>query len=473
MSRQAPSLLAVLVFAGLLLSACSASGSTLSSEDQIATIVAATLQAQVVPTQTAEPIDGVILPQGAYGDCANTGQVSIAYVKDGNVWIWVQGGAHSQLTNAADAVDVRISQDGCRLAYSRAIPNPAYDPSVEFPLPERLEELWVLASDGSNNHLLAGLDFYTVLPAAPDGAGYSLYRFAWQPGGHTVAFGTRLVFGGPGLAQTNDIHLVNADGGPLSSLVPPGQGGDFYFSHDGLQLAFSTATSMSVINADGSNLRSNLINFPAVITYSEYLYYPPVHWSPTDNGLMLAVPPEDGLAPPVDGVYPETTLWYVPLDGTPAWEAGAVQTAWFVSREIQFSPDLGRIAYIRQYGEPAANQLELVVALSNGSNESPAIQSPEIAFGDWGPDSDQYIYFFRGPGIQLWIGSATNPNVTPIAELTAFEAASAEIEWVEGTTFAQLLVGSAGGELSLMDTSGAGVVIDTFAQPFASFDVAN
>jgi hypothetical protein len=489
MSPRVALFFAVLAFASLFVAGCAgpnaddqvatmvaatlqASGApTLSAEDQIATSVAATVQAQVAPT--AAPVDGVIQPQSAFGDCANTGQISIAYLKDGNVWLYVQGGAPFQLTNSADATDVRISQDGCRVAYARGIPNPAFDPNVEFSGPEKTEELWAVNSDGANNHKLAGMEFFAVLPAPLEGAVYGMYRFDWQPGTHVVAFGTRQLFMGPGLLQNDDIHRVNADGGAVTTLLPAGQGGDFYFSHDGQQIAISTETSISVVNADGSNFRSDLVTFPIVITYSEYLYYPPVSWDPNDGGLMVAVPPEEGLENPVNGVYPETTLWYIPLDGTPAWEAGWIQSIWFPRQEVQFAPDNGRIAYVRQYGDPQANLTELVVAFSNGSNESPSVQSPAIYFGAWAPDSSQYLYYINEAGFHLWLGSANSPNVLPISGLTAFEAFNGQFEWVEGSTFVQLLIGNSMAELSLMDTSGSGVVIDSMAMPFVAFDVAN
>lgn len=467
----------LILAAGLALAACAAPADT---GDEVATIVAATMQAQVVPTLTSAPIDGEIQqePLSSFGDCANTGQISLAYVKDGNVWLSIQGGAAKQLTSTNDAQDVRISQDGCRIAYTRAVPNPGHDPTAEFPLPERLTELWVVNSDGAAARLMAGQDFYASLPAPEENTGYDLYTFAWQPGSHRLAFGTRTTFAGPGLVPNKDIYWVDVDTavGPadVSTLLPMGQGGAFFFSPDGQQVAFSTASNVSVINVDGSNLRSNLVSFPMVITYSEYQYYPPVHWSPDGNSFMLAIPPEDGLAGPTGGAYPETTLWYVALDGTPAFEAGAIQTVWFVTQEVQFSPDNGRIAYIRQYGELEAGQFELVLALSDGSNESLGLQINEIMFGDWAPDNTRFIYWFNQAGVfQMFQGSVDSLNVTPISTPSSFVAASAEIDWIEGDTFALLLIGNDGAELSLMETSGAGTVIDTMMTPFVSFDVAN
>ncbi len=461
-----------------MLAACAPAAADLSADDQIATLVAATMVAQASQgtAATTEPIDGEVQVEVTYGSCANSGSISVAYVKDRNLYVWVEGGASAQLTASNDVIDADIADDGCRIAYSREIPNPNYNPSgaVEFAGAEFVNELWVVSSDGSGNQKLAGLEFFATLPAPEQGTTYTLHRFGWQPGTHTVAYSTRLAYTGPGVASNNDIYLVSANGGNANTLLPMGQGGDFYFSPDGQRVAFTTASSAGVVNVDGSGLMTDLIAFPLVITYSEYLYYPPVAWTPDSNSFMVAVPPEDGLAPPVDGVYPETTLYYVPLDGTPAFEAGAVQTVWFVTDEVQFSPDAGRIAYVRQFGEVEAGQFELVAALSDGSNESPAVFANEIMFGDWAPDNTRYIYYITmGPSFQLYHGSVDSPNVTPISTLTAFQAAGALVDWVEGESFVLLVQGDAGSELSLMQTSGAGVMIDTSSSPFISFDVAN
>lgn len=460
-----------------LLAACAPAATNLSADDQIATMVAGTMVAQASQgtAATTEPIDGEVQVEASYASCANTGAISVAYVKDSNLYLWIEGGASIQLTASNDVTDTDISDDGCRIAYLRQVPNPAYNPaSADASGPESVSELWVVSSDGGANQKLAGTEFFATLPAPEAGTTYTLYRFGWQPGTHNVAFSTRLAFAGPGLATNNDIYLVSANGGNANTLLPMGQGGDFYFSPDGQRVAFTTASSANVINVDGSGLMTDLITFPIVITYSEYLYFPPVAWTPDSASFMVAVPPEDGLAPPVDGVYPETTLYYVPLDGTPPFEAGAVQTVWFVTDEVQFSPDASRIAYVRQIGEVEAGEFELVTALSDGSNESPAVFANEIMFGDWAPDNTRYIYYITmGPSFQLFLGTVNDPNVTPISTLTAFQAASAVVDWVEGESFVLFVQGAAGAELSLMQTSGAGVMIDTSASPFISFDVAN
>lgn len=449
-----------------LLAACGSGGADLSA-DEVATIVAATLAAEAGPADSAEegaPAAGLEEPAPIYDDCANADLFTIAYVKDDNVWLWMEGGAHMALTASSDVRSLRISDDGCRIAYTRQVPNPSFDPSDVTLAGEMLSELWAIDSDGSNERLVAGIDFFSTLPA-PEEIGIGLYKYAWQPGTHTLGFNTQALT--YGLAPSNDVHLADIDSGGIDTLLPGGDGGDFYFSPDGAQVAFSTHESISVIDVDGSNLRSDLIVFPMVITYSEYLYYPPVHWGPDSDDLMVAIPPAEGLNPPVDGVYPETDLLYIPLDGTPPWLAGSVQNVWFAQSEVNFAPDLGRIAYLRPLGELAENRYELVIALSDGSNESAAIELPRISFGDWSPDSNQFIYWFEGDGgVQVRLSDAFGV-ATPLPLLTDFEGWAAAIQWTQGPYYLQTLRSDADQlELSWINVDGIGIVIDTFSGSF-------
>lgn len=455
-----------------LLAACAPAGG-LSNEDQVASLVAATLNAAGAPTQA--PLDGEIPTQSAFGACANSGELSVVYNLSGNVWLWVNGAA-TQLTNDSNATHVRISEDGCRIAYGHMVPNPIYDPSKEFPVPERLEELWVMASDGSGAHALADANFFAAQPPPFENTIFSLNDFDWQPGTYTLAFNTVILHEGVGQSLGNDLYVVSADGGAPAVLLSSGQaGGRFAFSPNGQQIAFSSPTSVGVVNSDGSNLRSSLITYPMVITYSEYAYSPTFQWGPDSNSLMVAVPPEDGLTGPVNGVYPETSLWYIPLDGTPAFQAGAVQNVWFAQSEIQFSPDAGRIAYLRPVGAPELNQYEFVVALSNGSNESVVFEIPSLIFGDWSPDNNRFIYSLHEVDFQIWMGNSANENVEPISQLSDFQASRARIEWVEGDTFVLVLQGDGQiAQLSVMETSGAGTIVANNVPEFdIPFDVAH
>lgn len=457
----------------LLFSACAPAA--VSSADQVGTAVAATLAAGGQEAATALPtVNGEIptqSPQEAV--CANSGLISVAYLKDDNVWLWTESGQKIQLTNTADTFTVRISDDGCLVAYSRAVANPFYDPNAEFPMPETLDELWMVKSDGSNAHALVDVNYLANLPVEDDYI-LSVYDFEWQPDTHNLAFNTRVLHPGVGLTLNEDLFGVATDTGVVTPLLAHGLAGSWFgFSPNGQRIALSTATNVHVVDADGSGLVSNLITFPMVITYSEYLYAPPAAWTPDSNSLMVAVPPADGLAQPQDGVFPETSLWWIPLDGTPPFEAGAVQNVWFSFSEVAFSPDASRIAYLRPFGEANSNTRELVTALSDGSNEQPAITAPEISFLAWADDNTQYLYSVNDGSLHLFLGTVQNENVQPISSLNSFPAAAAKAVWVEGSQFVLLEMGDSGGQISLMDTNGGGSIVDAVGTfPGIQFDVS-
>ena len=150
----------------------------------------------------------------------------------------------------------------------------------------------------------------------PDALGVAPFRIAWIPGTHILAFNTRQVVEGPGLSIYNDLRFVDVDRAELTTFLAPGSGGEFIISPDGRQIAISGATTtpnaISLINVDGSNLRSNLVVYDSVLTYSEYAYYARPVWSAGSDSLLVTIPPVDSLIMPR---HP-TTIWYIPTDGS-------------------------------------------------------------------------------------------------------------------------------------------------------------
>lgn len=127
-------------------------------------------------------------------------------------------------------------------------------PPAPGPDPWWLKIVGVVGSEGGGATPLVSQQFLAGLPKPEDANLLSVNQFDWQPGSRMLTFGTKLV-AGYGRALSDDIHLVAADSGMISSLLLSGKGGTFVFSSDGQRLAFSRPDSNNVINVDGSDPR--------------------------------------------------------------------------------------------------------------------------------------------------------------------------------------------------------------------------
>jgi hypothetical protein len=68
-----------------------------------------------------------------------------------------------------------------------------------------------------------------------------------------------------------------------TTLLEKGEGGLFYYSRMAARLPFQ-ARKHQPVNADGTNLRRDVLVFPSVTTYSEYQYHP------TQSGQAIQLP---------------------------------------------------------------------------------------------------------------------------------------------------------------------------------------
>ena len=143
------------------------------------------------------------------------------------------------------------------------------------------------------------------------------YQFEWISGTHEIAFNTHQVFQGPGFSVLDDLHVVNTDSNEIITILPSGMGGAFVYSPDATQIAISTPNSISLVNSDGSN-RKDVLFYDLVNTDSEYRYYAHPVWDPSSEYLYVAIPPSDPLSEPRQ----ETTLWYIPTDGSDPYDYG-------------------------------------------------------------------------------------------------------------------------------------------------------
>jgi len=401
---------------------------TLDVNEAAATLVAATLAAL---TQNApqQPFDTPDLPAALPPEASPTFAptmpplvLRVAYVKDNNAWIWAEGLGTLALTASGDVQDVRISDDGLVVAYVRE--------SAPFS-----PEIWAVDNTGSNTRLLVGsADFWATYTGSPGDApsGIGPYQFGWRPGTHILYYDTKPLFEGPGLMGYDDLHAVNADTLAKVTIFSSGDGGKFYFSTDGAQMAIVTPTSISLANADGSNLRLDVLTFAPVITYSEYLYYPSPVWAADSNALRVTIPPADPMLTPLN----PTGIWHIPTDGSPAVLSTNILAIPFAWPDTAISPDLTRIAYAQSVGLPADNMRELHLANADGSADTVYMTGESLELINWLPNSTQFVFVLRGSGATrgIHVGTVGGGYTTLSADPTKMR----DIAWVDDTHFLYL-----------------------------------
>lgn len=463
----------LLLFALILISlaACAPAQTSSPPADQaaVATIVAATqtaLAASMPPTipptvqpTLAEPAAPPATPKVVASPTTEpTPSSFIAYIKGGNVFVWTENAGSMPLTDTRDAIQVRISGDGTLVAYLRQ------DPADMFK-----QELWLANVNAlfSPQVLVSNEELAALKPAEPNPyiGGIGILDFAWRAHTHELVYDTLILHGGPGFSPNHDLRLVDADSLEKTTLLEKGEGGLFYFSPDGSQLALSRPESISLINADGTSFRQDVLTFPEVVTYSEYQYHPHPIWAADSSSLRVTVPPADPLAEPLA----PTGLWLIPTDGSPGTLLGEVYAMPFAWPDNAFSPSLERVIYAMRVGDPADNQHDLHIADPDGSNDTVYDSGTSLEFRLWAPDSQHFIYAINSGDRQgLYVGAPDNQpaRIFPDPHLVS------NIQWLDDTRFACLLAAGEQWELRITDLDGADLaLIDTLPDSSPSFDV--
>lgn len=421
--RISQKILFILIILVLTSLACTLPGLSTPSpkdiEDQVATAASGTLTALApletaltpeasstieIATETATPVPVVDESPTPIGPAA----LRLVFTnRDGNLFTWEEGGSPVMLVNSGDVADAVISPDGEWITFTRTTAD-----FIDI-------SLWAIRFDGSNEHVLVDHGEFMGMPLHPaissDGvATIAPWMMKFVPGTNTLAFMTRPIFEGPGFFDNKDLWLVDVETSDQTALLAAGQGGHFYYSPDGSQIALVTATDISLINADGSNRRSSLLVYPFIATYSEYEYHAFPKWSPDGSFLRVTIPPSDSLGDP--GAL--TNIYQIPNDGSPAFLLGSLNMAALYTS--QYSPDLNHLAFIEPVGAPEDNQVALKFSNFDGSDPV------EIAIGNldfiaWAPDSNHFAYANLSPRAvslgQLGAAGTTLVDANPAGDL--------------------------------------------------------
>jgi hypothetical protein len=400
------------------------SSPTLPAEDSLATQVAATLTAiaggdtlatQVAATLTAAASEvPSATPSPTEIPCDIAPVLTIAYTDNGNVWLIEGTNPALQLTSGGDVDDVAISDDGLRVAFT------TWDP------PTQSSELRVVSSDGTGEMvLMSQADLDAVPPPLGSALHHTVHHMRFKPCSQDLLFNTRSVYDAPGLETQNNLLEINVNSGILTTLLAPGTSGiGFFISPDGSKLALSFPERIGFANIDGSGLIPSAHTYTPVITYSEFLWNPPVRWAPDSSAVGLAMPSPDPFAP---GAYGD--IWLIQADGSAATHMTTIVADFYQIQyqEITISPDLGTLAYLRDSGTP--NIEEIYFANFDGSGET-LYDTADLRPQGWSPDSLNYAYIVStGGGAELRIGRQAHAPFAAATTANTFR----EVQWVDNT----------------------------------------
>ena len=388
--------------------------STSDPADALNTRVVASLTAFQQSLPNGARATPTVLPEIEHED------YRMAYLKDNDVWFCCTFGTLKyRLTFTGDVQDIAISPDGQIVAYIREI-----EPFNH--------EIWAVHSFDPGNSkpflLVSSADFMAAYSASETDkpAGLSVFQFDWQPGTHNLFYNTRPLFEGPGSFGYDDLQKVDVDSLTKSTVFSAGNGGKFYFSPDGNHMAIVRPASISTVNSDGSNLRENVVVYPEIFTYSEYLYYPTPIWAPDSSYLRVVIPPADPMLESVP-----YTLWFIPTDGSPAIVTGTISAIPFDWPDKAISPDLNRLGYVQKTeGEEDPNLRDIKLANADGSGEGTYLTGEGAQFLGWLPNSAQFVFkVSSGPDIGVHVSSLEGGYIT----LSLVPSEISSISWTDPT----------------------------------------
>src|SRR3990172_1620032 len=247
---------------------------------------ALTLTAPPAPTATSTEVPA---------PSASTGQSAlVAFVKDGNIQVWDEATGQSwTIFDSGDVIRVELSEDGELAAFLRR----SYFQADGFDRHEQ-SALWVVELDGENPRELVSADDLRDLLNASETDSTNIPQMAWIPGTHRLLYSGWKYFvvaEGESHATPEGVYSVDADTLERMVLVPAGNSLRFVPSPDGGQIALISTTDVRVMNADGSNLRQAMLNYPA--TGVPMRLIPDGVWTQDASALLVSAPTESGPVP--------------------------------------------------------------------------------------------------------------------------------------------------------------------------------
>jgi hypothetical protein len=408
------------------------------------------LPTPTVATTTPTPTATVCLDEGAAPLAVPTPRspLEVRFISDGNLWVWKEGETAQQISATGDAMRFTFSPDGKVIVFER--------PMGDYPFGNYKFELWAINRDGEGLRKLVSVEQFDAFLPERERAWVANVPgdYHWIPGAHQLSFGVGAYVRGLGGGSGEEGYWkVDADTLALEKWTNPETAdlsdGNKIASPDGKLIAILDTTSISLLNADGSLIRSDALTYPAFQCYSDgpCAVLPEAFWTPDSRFLRV-------LVWDVDALTDNFSTWELPADGSPAQQLHAFDG---IYNTIYISPDQENLAYLRR-AQPMSNNLEIHLAKFDGSRD--VIYTGDLLyFQGWSPDSYHFVLGLADLS-QPFLGSLCGGAV-PLVD--ASETPATRITWVDANRF--LFVSGEEGQprqLRLGQVGGASILIGPF-----------
>lgn len=387
------------------------------------------------PEETSEPVPETPAP-------GPDGVADVAYVRDGNIYLWHANGEEQPLTTNGGVEQVNLSPNGQQVAFIRN------------------GHLWVTGSDDSGERQLtddetfAGIDLSAI---SDNAVGIRVYETAWVPGTNSLLFNTSPQLAGPGLLLSDDLWRADLDSGQVTNLRAPGEGGSFVISPDGRHVALVTPGTISVMNLGSTDVQQ-VMTYSPVLTYSEFQYYARPVWAPDGSVLRVAIPPADPLGNPEP-----TSIYELYPNGNPPQLLGQVTI--FMAQNhanVALSPDLSQLAIIQQEVEGVGPGNLYLAPLGQELGEPAQVADAAGEILDWSPDGRRLAFS------QVSGGTPRLMILTPgvgTQLVGSGEAAVLGLQWIDADQFVYVQNSPSGWDLILGNLAGETQTIATNIAP--------
>jgi len=377
--------------------------------------LACSLQASASPTPATEaPLPSAQTPSAT----AATG-TTVVYTRDGDVLVWDDDTRVSRkIFDSGDVIRVELSDDAQLVAFLRRSIVQTGDADWR-----EQSALWVVELSGENPRELVSADTLRDLLGAAERDSSNIPEMTWIPGTHRLLYDgwTYLVMAeGESHALPRGLYSVDADEGTRQVLVKAESTLRFVGSPDGRQVALLSPTALAFVDADGSNLRPDVLTYAQVGVPGPLL--PVGVWTEDSQAFVMTESLEED---PVAGIH--FVISRVPADGSATDQLASVTRSHPGS--VTFSPD-GRFAAYIQYTDEVPPDIAgwFITPLGEGAGllAIPRELEPGYPSLHWSPDGRA----FTGGLAELCPGATQDSE---ICESPISRGVSAAIQWLDPT----------------------------------------